>query len=209
MNPQVAALMFDLVVGAAILHHLEAPEQALSATLRALRPGGSALFFEPFDGYGILRLAFRWILAEASLRHAQLAAPVKGAPEAIAHDIGLRTRPSHMGPQALKMLDDKWLFSRERFERAAQQLGFASVSCVPHNDHPTFYRDVVHTQLRLATGEDWELPPWALQILDEFDASFSRPFKRLNMFEGTVVLTKAEQSRRVSLRRVATRVLYV
>lgn len=49
---------FDVVVGAAILHHLIDPVQALSAAHRALRPGGFAMFFEPFEGLSALRRAF-------------------------------------------------------------------------------------------------------------------------------------------------------
>ena len=39
---------FDLVTGAAILHHLIDPSRALVAAHRALKPGGFAMFFEPF-----------------------------------------------------------------------------------------------------------------------------------------------------------------
>ena len=55
---------FDLVIGAAILHHLVDPGAAITAAARALAPGGNAIFFEPFEGgSAILALAFAEILA--------------------------------------------------------------------------------------------------------------------------------------------------
>src|SRR6185503_7891086 len=60
---------FDLAVGASILHHLRDPRCALRACASALRPGTTALFLEPFEtGHGVLRMAYRRILAEAARR---------------------------------------------------------------------------------------------------------------------------------------------
>lgn len=60
---------FDLVTGMAILHHLIDPSRALVAAWRALKPGGFAVFFEPFEfGHSILTLVFERIMSEAALR---------------------------------------------------------------------------------------------------------------------------------------------
>ena len=72
---------------------------------------------------------------------------------------------------------------------------------MPHNDHPTLYRDVAGIQLRLATGlETLELPGWALDILDEFDAALPSTAKRRLMLEGTIVLTKGSRIRNLAAR---------
>ena len=48
---------FDLAVGAAILHHILEPDRVIDSCEHALRPGGVAVFFEPFEiGHAILRL---------------------------------------------------------------------------------------------------------------------------------------------------------
>lgn len=57
---------FDYVIGAAILHHLLDPSAAIDAAARALKPGGHAIFFEPFEaGNALLRLAYSEILSRA------------------------------------------------------------------------------------------------------------------------------------------------
>ena len=45
LSPGVA----DLAVGAAILHHILDPAKVLASCHRALKPGGWAIFFEPFE----------------------------------------------------------------------------------------------------------------------------------------------------------------
>src|SRR6266704_3719056 len=47
----------DLAVGAAILHHVLDPARVIGSCFRALKPGGWAIFFEPFEaGNTILKL---------------------------------------------------------------------------------------------------------------------------------------------------------
>lgn len=60
---------FDLVIGAAILHHLLDPRPALEAVCSALKPGGYAIFFEPFEyGSALLRVAYGDIVEQAMRR---------------------------------------------------------------------------------------------------------------------------------------------
>ena len=191
MGEQVAPGAFDLVTGAAILHHLESPKQGIAAAARALKPGGHAVFFEPFSGWAIMRLAFERILAEAALRGDPLDPAVETAIRALAQDIAVRSAPTP-GSDLLKNLDDKWIFSRSWIEEWAAKAGFADVRFVPHKDHPTLYRDLAHVQVRLASGRaDLVFPAWADAILDSFDAAFTLHAKRELMVEGTIVLTKA------------------
>jgi ubiquinone/menaquinone biosynthesis C-methylase UbiE len=54
---------FDLVCGGSILHHLFHPEKTIAECHRILKPGGAAIFFEPFEvGNQILALAFQHLL---------------------------------------------------------------------------------------------------------------------------------------------------
>jgi SAM-dependent methyltransferase len=190
MSKTVAPGAFDLVTGASILHHLDSPGQGLQAAARALKPGGHAIFFEPFNGWAILRLAFERIAAEAVLRDNPLEPQVDTALRALIADVTARS-PEAWSPD-LGAKDDKWLFSRTGVESMALAAGFTTVRFTPHNDHPTLYRDVASVSLRLASGrDDLALPDWAMAILDSFDAAITLNAKRELMLEGTIVLTKA------------------
>ncbi len=194
MSNHVKAGAFDLVTGSAILHHLTQPTRALNAAARALKPGGVAIFLEPFDGYSLIRLAYQRILAEASLRAEPLERNVEAALREISEDIAARTQPDPT-TAAFVAMDDKWLFSQELIQRAARACGFRSVEFVPHNDHATLYRDVATIQLRLASGLDsLSLPKWAEAILDEFDGALPMMAKRRMMLEGTIVMVRGRDA---------------
>lgn len=191
MGLHVAPGAFDLVTGAAVLHHLTNPERGVAAAARALKTGGHALFFEPFNGWAIVRLAFERILAEAQLRGEALDPAVEAAFRQLVGDLAARGRLDR-SPEEIAALDDKWLFSRTRIEKAGRAAGFSDIRFVPHNDHASMYRDVALVHLRLATGrDDLPLPAWALAVLDSFDAALSLQAKRELMLEGTIVMTKA------------------
>lgn len=191
MGVHVSASAFDLVTGAAILHHLVYPRRGIEAAARALKSGGVAMFFEPFDGYGVLRLAYQRILAEAKLRWTRLDPRIDRALRAMDKDIAARTTPDPTRP-GFADLDDKWLFSAEVITHIARDVGFSGVEIVPHNDHASLYRDTAQVQLRLESGvDDLAFPGWALNILDEFDAAIPLWAKRRTMLEGTIVLTRA------------------
>lgn len=191
MSNLVTPAAFDLVTGAAILHHLENPEAGLEAAARALKPGGHAMFFEPFNGWAIMRLAFERILAEADLRKDPLDPTVKAALSAFIRDVRERSDPDTTTAW-FRNLDDKWLFSRSRISASAKAAGFETVRYVPHNGHKTLYREVAGIQLRLSSGrDDLDFPPWAWTIMDSFDEAMTHDAKRELMMEGTIVLTKA------------------
>ncbi len=187
----VAAGSVDLVSGVACLHELDDPDRVLAAAAAALRPGGHAIFLAPFDGYGILRLAYERICAEARLWPDDPLIPgVEAALDDLCSDIAARTLPDSADP-AFAKLEQKWLFSRQSLEDAGRALGFRQVHFVPHNDHETLYRDMALIQLRSIMGTPKaSLPDWALDVLDSFDRALRPPVKRLLMLEGTVVLTR-------------------
>ena len=190
LSAQTAPGAFDLVTGASILHHLEAPKLGIAAAARALKPGGHAIFFEPFNGWAIMRVAFERILAEAELRGDPLDPAVDQAVHGLVRDVEARSAPTP-GSALLKRLDDKWLFSRTWIEEWAAKAGFADVRFVPHKDHPSLYRDLAIVHVRLSTGRaDLTFPDWALAILDSVDAAFTLHAKRELMVEASIVLTK-------------------
>jgi SAM-dependent methyltransferase len=187
----VASGSVDLVSGVACLHELDDPDLVLAAAAKALRPGGYAVFLAPFDGHGILRVAYERICAEAALWPEDPLSPgVTAALQTLIADIAARTLPDS-GDPAFRLLEQKWLFSRESLETAARGMGFREVRFLPHNDHETLYRDVAAMQVRMVTGHpEAGLPEWALALLDSFDRALRPPVKRLLMLEGTVVLRR-------------------
>jgi ubiquinone/menaquinone biosynthesis C-methylase UbiE len=178
---------FNLVVGAAILHHLLDPVLALKSAYRALEPGGVAVWFEPFEpGTALLRLAYTLILRRSN----ELAPKTCSILRALALDTETRIGTDKSAPHFLHM-DDKWLFTRSYVEAAAREAGFASVQILPHAVSSTLYRDIAAIQLRLAAGLPPDaLPTWAWEVLDEVDRSFSDDAKREILHEGTILLKK-------------------
>ena len=137
-----------------------------------------------------MQLAFERIRAEAALRNETLEPAVAAALTQLIDDISQRSPEGWSPDRAAK--DDKWLFSRTAMEERGLALGFSQVRFVPHNDHPTLYRDAAVVYFRLASGrEDLALPAWANAILDSYDAALTLNAKRELMLEGSIVLTKA------------------
>jgi SAM-dependent methyltransferase len=180
----------DLVCGVNVLHERHDPDLVLAAAARMLRPGGCAIFMAPFDGYGLLRIAYERIAVEQALHPTEpLGTAASVALQMLGSDIAVRTLPDPADP-SFATRDQKWLFSRLSLEEAARGLGFSAVRFIAHNDHETLYRDIALVQLRSLAGPDAELPPWALAILDGFDRALRPPVKRLLMLDGTLVLTR-------------------
>ncbi|MDB5449763.1 MAG: hypothetical protein JWQ46_599 [Phenylobacterium sp.] len=189
-EPQAAPASLDLVAGAFVLHSRIDPDKVLEATARVLKPGGHAIFLEPFDGYGLLRLAFERICVEADLRKAPLGEGVRVALECAIAQIAARTMPDPTQPGFTEM-QGKWQFSRESVAAAARIFGFAQARFVSHHDHSSLYRDMALLRLREHMGADRaELPGWAEDILNGFDRALPPPVKRLLMLEGSIVLTR-------------------
>lgn len=181
----------DLVVGAAILHHLIDPALCIRNVCRALRPGGMAIFFEPFEyGNALLRLAYEQILSRCSEEGAdpqyQLAPEVMNFLRAMIEDYRIRTGCDKSDP-IFKRIDDKWLFTRSYFQNLADSLAGISLEIEPLKD-PTIMSDKVFTimtknNLRRAPGlstadADTALPDWAWGIIRSFDEVFSEEAKQ-------------------------------
>jgi SAM-dependent methyltransferase len=181
----------DIVSGVACLHEMSDPDRLIELAATALRPGGHAIFLAPFDGHGVLRVAYDRICSEADCRPDDPLAPgLKAALSGLSSDIAARTLPSTTDPVFIQ-LQEKWLFSRESIEGAARRCGFSRTRFLAHNDHETLYRDAALVQLRSFLGvDDLELPAWAVSILDSFDSALRPPVKRLLMLEATIVLTR-------------------
>ena len=179
---------FDLVVGASILHHIVDPRRVLRACASALAPGGSALFIEPFEpGHGMLRIAYRRILAEARRRK-------QGGPGfaflegmVVEHELRLRDKSDPI----FERVDDKWYFTRAYFETITRGAEWQECRVESILDELTPMMSQAKMELRLGMGLDESaLPPWAWEMIREHEGFFSRDCWRDLIFECAVILRR-------------------
>jgi ubiquinone/menaquinone biosynthesis C-methylase UbiE len=155
----------------AILHHIFDPAKVLASCHRALKPGGWAIFFEPFEaGNTIVRMTYERILAKATAAEIETAA--MRLLERMVADYAVRQRaksdPVFLG------LDDKWMFTRTYFERIRDEQGWADLVTYALNVCPTMLRNQAEVHLKLrAQLPPSALPDWAWAIIDQTDAAIS------------------------------------
>jgi SAM-dependent methyltransferase len=187
--PSTSARSFDLCIGAAILHHVMDVEAVVGAVMRALKPGGHAVFFEPFEGgNAILRLAYQRILE--SRRAIWLPRPARELLERMVRDFEVRMdRP--WSDDIFATLDDKWMFTRTFFHEVGMRVGAVSVEIHPLHALERPFAAQTETYLRLCASLDREaLPRWAWTIVDEMDARLSERVKADLLIEGSVLFRK-------------------
>lgn len=179
---------FDLVVGAAILHHLFHPEKAIAGAARILQPGGAAIFIEPFEnGNYILRMAYHQILSDprAGDLHKNVATFLRNRIAFCDERRGAdKSDPKYM------RFDDKWNFTLAWFHRLAEASGFTKCThfAIGNPDAPFESKARVH--LKGKTGDQDPLPEWAWDIIREYDRNTSKELRQDLPVEAVVVLTK-------------------
>jgi SAM-dependent methyltransferase len=177
---------YDLAVGAAILHHVLAPERVVDACRVALRGGGIAVFLEPFEmGHAVLSLAYAGIVDEARRRGEN--GPGLEMVRTLLVDYEARRRPRD-DPRFLEM-DDKWMFTRGFFEEAARRGRWAE--CLVHAIHGADAPLTEQTRVNLKLGGGLApsaLPAWAWDRLADCEQAFSPAARRDLTFECAVVM---------------------
>jgi ubiquinone/menaquinone biosynthesis C-methylase UbiE len=186
-KPQIA----DLVLGCAVLHHMIDPQAALASCLFALKPGGKAIFFEPFEmGSQVLHIAYKQIFSQASSREKRMPAFV--FLQGISNDINARTK-RESAPEyrdIWRKLDDKWMFTYEHFQSIAKSLN-CKVEIFPlHDQVDQFTRHTRQILVDYAGLKADDLPSWAYEIIQSFDRDYfsSEGLKSLPI-EACVVVT--------------------
>lgn len=193
-KPYIKESVADLVVGSAILHHLVEPEKCVGAAMRVLKPGGSAIFFEPFEaGFSLMRLAIREMCREAGVR--EFASPALTWLAEMSAEWMLQIKRDKL--PGWKDLDDKWLFPRTVLQQIADNVG-AELIIRPLRNNRTSNRPFT-AQLRHFL-KSWKgldpddlklMPEWAWEILGRYDDEFfSDGLKEDLLFEGTVIFKK-------------------
>ena len=88
-------------------------------------------------------------------------------------------------------LDDKWIFTKRWFERAAQACGYRELIIEPLHDLDQPFRNQTRANLNMGLGLPPDvLPDWAWRIVDRADQAYSRDLRADLLIEGRVVLRK-------------------
>ncbi len=121
---------FDLVVGSSILHHFDEVQEFLKDCRRILKPGGVAIFGEPFAvGYGLGAAALKLAQDRLGTDHREI--------ENLYSDIANRVQRR---PEILRKLVDKHLFLHSELEAMARKSGFSQIEFFPLASRE-FYRE--------------------------------------------------------------------
>lgn len=184
----------DFVFGGTMLHQLVDPKLLLKRAIEVLKPGGSAIFFAPFeDGHAILRLAYDEIIREAKVRN--LGGAGFDFLRSLAADIAARSQRQHHPDLSTRWfeLESKWLFCKSDLEQYCLECGATAVYVRPFN-HPTKpftaqTRSSLENYGGLAAND--ALPGWAWNMLRRYDdEAFSQDLLRDLVIEGSIVITK-------------------
>lgn len=179
---------FDIVIGGAVLHHLLDPAHAIRQSCRCVRPGGCAIFFEPFEfGSAMLRVIYESLMARKD--ELGLRVEVVNLFERVVTDVKVRAGADMSAP-IFRELDDKWLFTRTYFEEQARA-NKASLKILPIHSLGDSFREQTRTYLRLVLGRgDEALPERAWDIIHHYDHAFSEDLKAEMLIEGCIIFRK-------------------
>lgn len=184
----------DLVAGSSILHHMIDPAPIVRMALAALKPGGSAIFTEPFeDGHGLLMGAYRTALK----LEPDMAEPVPDSLRSFMEET-LRDFDARKGIGEIRdytrHLDDKWYFARSWFDTIARQMNCELQILSSHSGNDTVFQDTFRVLANLHNGADVrDAPTWIHSIVAALDENFSLIQKQNFYFTGIVILTKRSE----------------
>lgn len=184
---------FDLITGSSMLHHLLDPGAFLDTLLGSLRPGGVALFTEPFRaGHVLMRQVLAQFVALSDSHAGFTAAQVQFFRDYM-FTIDTMCREDREDP-VFAMLDDKWMFTRAFFTEAANRSGLrCDIICPEAN--ASVMSDQVLELIRLGTGETIQLPDWAARVTSDVDKLLACELNTELLFTGTIVFKKAESAK--------------
>lgn len=125
---------FDLIVGRSILHHLIDYDRVLEQCSRILKPGGTAIFFEPILEGKLTIAMFIAMIVDMEKSHSSSVFSIKelNKMESIVRHI----TKSSWYPQtreSLEKIEDKYIFSIEKMKETASKAGFSNTKLVNDN----------------------------------------------------------------------------
>lgn len=179
---------FDLVIGSSMVHHLLDPDAFLTRILGAVRPGGVAMFFEPFQaGHVVLRNLLMCLHSLGEIKPGFSPSQLKFFMDySRAIDALLRSdRPESV----MRALDDKWLFTRDLFCRIADRFG-CHINIFATNPPLCSFETKIVDLLFAGLGQVLEWPEWARDIVQRADLGISPELREELLMEGCIVYSK-------------------
>lgn len=181
---------FDVVLGAAIVHHLLDPTAALTRVAESLKPGGTMIFVEPLEA-GSLVLATIYARAIEELEQmGEGNATLARLMRRFRDDIRARIGPPAARPQT-PLLDDKWVFDVPYLAELGRGLGMSRVDVHPAQEDLTHvFEQAFRATLADSGHASLPIPPRVLDAVQEFDRAISPSLKRRLCPTAIVVITK-------------------
>jgi 2-polyprenyl-3-methyl-5-hydroxy-6-metoxy-1,4-benzoquinol methylase len=181
---------FDLVIGAAILHHLVDPLAALKHVVGSMKPGAQMVLIEPLEAGSAVLTALFDRVDSLFYRDGQPDHPIALFCRAMRRDIHARFGPEHLKPWTAH-LDDKWVFGERYLLGLAQELGCRDVRVVcAQADVTHIYAQGFYSTVADAGLDKAAIPPAIHAEIDRFDADFSNDFKRRCPPTGLIVFER-------------------
>jgi SAM-dependent methyltransferase len=184
---------FDLVLGSSMLHHLVDPFETLGALLGSLRPGGLAVFYEPFQAGNLI---LRQCLGEVHRRapyHGDLPAELVEFIRVCILGLDLMFAEDRVHP-VLRSLDDKWMFTRAEFAAAADRYGLAPPVISSTNPAERTWENKLTSLIYSGLGRTDGLPEWVTEVLRSADAHVSPALREEMLMEGEIIFVKPATS---------------
>ncbi len=178
---------FDHVIGGAILHHLFNPEKAIRRAAVLLKPGGSAMFFEPcLNGQVIVKLGYERVLLDP--RSAELDPQTLLVLRRQIHYIKLRLlKRANEHPEVYANLEDKWLFSKPYMRDILETSGVREIRILPLETTENLVQNKVLSHFKLLKLTP---PQWVVDAASEMDREMPMDFKLENPTGMAIVFRK-------------------
>lgn len=159
---------FDVLFGAAILHHLFEPHKTLHGAARVLRKGGVAMFTEPMQSVNyIVRTLYSYFLADPRSENAH---------PRLRKYLGLRVKffddreGTDKSDPRFRGMDDKWMFPKKYILDQAREAGFSDVIMRPIGDPKKRLWNKIYNHIVVGYGGTMDdLPDWFIFMINEFD----------------------------------------
>ena len=189
-RPFFDAEKFDLMIGAAILHHLLDPRAALAHVVVSLKPGGRMIFVEPLEaGSLVLAMLFARVL-EVQADLGEDDGPLARLMRAMRLDIQCRLGPPVVKPRTA-VLDYKWVFDGPYLVQLARDLGLSKVEIHPAQDDLTHVYEAAFSSILADSGNAaLPVPTPVLDAVREFDRAIEPALKERLCPTGIIVFTK-------------------
>ncbi len=181
---------FDLVIGAAILHHLLDPRAALANVAASLKPGGKIILVEPLESGSLVLVAMFAQVLDALAESGDGDGRIAQLMKAMRLDIQSRLGPPVEKPWT-RQLDDKWVFDRPYLVQLAAELGLSKVDVHPAQPDLTNVYENAFTGLLADSGlSHVQVPQRVIDSVRMFDRGIAEDLKGGLCPTGVIVFTR-------------------